>query len=303
MTIAVTGSSGFFAKYVIMELLHHGYDIVAIDIRPPTQRDDRIEYIQADVQDLDQMKRALRTSAAVIHLAGIPHPLNDPADLVYRMNSAGTFTTAWAAGELGIRRFLYASSESVLGTAFHPETFDPLYFPISEQHPTLPLDPYGISKVIAEHTLERCAERFGLESASLRMPWIWGTDIPEGRALYHQLITNYKNWKKNLWAFVDARDAARAFRLALSAPLKAGRLERYYIVANQTWVASEQTTRSLIEEFFPDVPLGVENDPYCALISNAKAKVELGWEPQYSVMDLDQHNTPADTASPDTTAA
>jgi len=205
---------------------------------------------------------------------------------VYTVNAAGAFVTAWAAGELGIQRYIYASSESVLGTAFHPQVFDPLYFPISEQHPTLPLDPYGISKVVAEHTLERCAERFHLQAASLRMPWIWGVDLAEGRTLYKQLITDYKNWKKNLWAFVDARDAARAFRLALSAPLKAGRLESYYIVSNHTWVAPERTTTSLIEEFFPDVTLGVDLEPYASLISNAKAKVELGWEPIHGAEEI-----------------
>ena len=286
MNIAVTGASGFFAKYVLHELIHFGYDVIAIDKKPMHPTDARFEFRLADLTKMEEATRALAGVDGVIHLAGIPHPLSDPPQEVYAANALGTFTTAWAAGEIGIKTFVFASSESVLGTAFHPEVFQPQYLPIDERHPTVPLDPYGISKVAAESAVESCAERFGFVAAALRMPWIWGIDSPERRTLYQQLITEFPNWRKNLWAFVDARDAARAFVQVLRVQLEPRMLHKYYIVADHTWIAPLKTTRNLIEEYFPNTHVPHEPDEYFSLISNAKAKAELGWAPEFEAEKL-----------------
>lgn len=283
MKVALTGASGYFAKYVRHELMHHGYDIIAIDKRPLPDHDDRFPFVYADLTRLDEAKRALDGADAVIHLAGIPHPLSDPADAVYAANALGAFSTAWAAGEIGATKFIYASSESVLGTAFHPELFKPRSFPIDESHPTVPLDPYGISKVAAEKAVESCGARFGFAAVALRMPWIWGMDDSDRRSFYTQLITEYPNWQKNLWAYVDARDAARAFTQTLKAKLAPKSFEAYYVVADQTWVASIRKSKDLIKDFFPGVRAKKNDDAYFSLIANAKAKQELGWSPAFSV--------------------
>jgi UDP-glucose 4-epimerase len=287
MKVAVTGSSGFFAKYVIDALIHHGYDIVGIDRKDGHPNESRFAFEKADLTVMQDALRALDGIEAVIHLAGIPHPLSDPADDVYKANALGTFVTAWAAGEVGVKKFIYASSESVLGTAFHPTKYIPEYFPIDERHPTEPVDPYGISKLAAEAAVFGAAQHFGFAAAALRMPWIWGTDNAERRELYKGLIAQYPNWFKNLWAFIDARDAAQAFVLALQADLEIGVLEKYYIVNDHTWVSPVRSSKSLIEEYFDGVKVNLDPDSGFSLISNAKAKRELDWKPVHGIESLD----------------
>src|SRR3954465_11957070 len=104
MKVAVTGSSGYFAKYVIDELHVNGHSIIGIDIRQPENPNGKISFVQSDCTVLAQMQSALRGCDAVIHLAGIPHPLERTADDVFQANALGSFVTAWAAGELGIPR-------------------------------------------------------------------------------------------------------------------------------------------------------------------------------------------------------
>jgi UDP-glucose 4-epimerase len=283
VNVAVTGASGYFAPYVIRAIESHGHSVFGIDLLAP-QGESQHSFRQADLTNLESAKRALDGAEAVVHLAGIPIPIGNSPDDVYKANALGTFVTAWAAGEQGIERFIYASSESVLGNAFHPDVLMPEYFPIDERHPTFPLDPYGISKLAAEHAIECAAQRFSFAAAALRMPWIWARDADERKQFYQELITNYPLWKKNLWAFVDARDAGEAFALALtSEALKKGKMEPYFIVATQHWVAPTRSTASLIEEFYPNVHRLRDPDTYGSLISNTKAHTELGLTPEYGV--------------------
>jgi UDP-glucose 4-epimerase len=279
--VLVTGGSGAVGAYVVDELLQHGYTLGVLDLVAPRQA--QVRFHQADIRDLDAVLAAMDGYDAVVHVAGIPHPLNDPAKRVFDVNVNGTFNTLEAAAQHGISRVVMTSSESTLGFAFMTQAMVPLYVPIDEQHPNRPQDPYGLSKVVCEQICQSYSARYAMVTICLRAPWIW---LPQEsqRAFYRSLVAEYGSWNKNLWAFVDARDVAVAHRLALEAPLET-RHEAFFITAADNWTG--RRSRELLAQYYPGVDgSSTLIDGTQSLISHAKAARLLGYRPRHGVEDV-----------------
>ncbi len=282
-TILVTGGNGLLGRYVVHSL-KDSYNVIVVDIKQSrTHPAANVRYVEADVLDLERMTEHSRGADAVIHLAAIPHPLNDPPQDVVRLNVMGTFTMLEAAARCGIRKFVYASSESTLGFAFAAKPASPLYIPVDEDHPLQPQDPYGMSKLLGEEMCASYTRRYGMQTLCLRMPWIWIPE-PEEQAFYRTLISEYPKWYKNLWAFVHGLDAAQAFRLCAHRE-HAEEHRAWYITAETNWTGRD--ARELAHEFYPAAGIrsSLPHGP-ASLISNSRAKAELGFTPSYSVQDV-----------------
>ncbi len=280
MRILVTGGSGLVGRYVVNELANsHAVDV--LDVKPPHRSD--IRHLAVDVLLLPKLSEAVRGYDAVVHLAGIPHPLNNPAEEVFRVNALGTFNVLESCARAGIQKFVFMSSESTLGFAFSATPLSPLYLPIDEQHVLRPQDPYGVSKVTGELLCRSYSDRYGLDSVCLRAPWIWVPEEKE-RTLYRQLIAEYPNWYKNLWAFVHVNDVAAAIHLALTAKLQR-KHEVLFVCAAENWTGKE--SRDLVRQFYPDTKeLRKGFQGTSSLISAAKAKSLLNFAPRYGVSDV-----------------
>jgi UDP-glucose 4-epimerase len=280
MRILVTGGSGLVGRYVVDELAKDN-TVDVLDIKTPQRPD--LTYIRADVLDLSALKKTVSVYDAVVHLAGIPHPLNNPADEVFRVNSIGTFNMLEACAVNGIKKFVLMSSESTLGFAFALTRMVPLYFPIDEQHPLRPEDPYGLSKVTCELLCEGYSRRFGMSTVCLRAPWIWVPEEKE-RKFYRQLIAEYPKWYKNLWAFVHVIDVAHAVANALRAQLD-NLHERFFITADRNWTGKD--SRELAGQFYPEVTdFRSEFIGAASFISSDKAKKVLRFHPRMSANDI-----------------
>ena len=280
MKILVTGGSGLVGRHVV-DALCRERDVTNLDINPPHRKG--VPFIHADILDLSNLKEKTAGYDAVVHLAGIPHPLNEPGEKVFRVNAMGTFNMLEAAVHNGIRKFILMSSESTLGFAFGTERTWPDYIPIDENHPLRPQDPYGLSKVTCELLCEGVSRRSTLQTICLRAPWIWVPD-PGEMEMYGKLVAEYQHWSKNLWAYIHVADVAQAISRALdsSLPLKH---DVFFICANENW--TDVDTRKLIEKFYPEIPQISESlTKRMSLISNSKAKRLLGFSPQYDRTDI-----------------
>lgn len=281
MKILVTGGSGAVGRYVVDELLQAGHTVGVLDLAPPHRTEPAFHRV--DILDLGAVKAAMSGYEAVVHVAGIPHPLNDPAKRVFDVNVNGTFNALEAAAQQGIGNVVLTSSESTLGFAFMTQPMAPLSVPVDESHPSRPQDAYGLSKVVCEQICKTYSARYGMQTICLRAPWIW---LPEDaqRPFYRTLVADYAPWYKNLWTFVDARDVARAHRLAVEARL-ATQHEAFFITAANNWTGLD--SRELLTRFYP---AGMQIDPQFgaaqAIISHAKAARLLGYAPRYGVADL-----------------
>ncbi len=280
MNVLVTGGSGLVGRYVVDSLAAH-HRVAVADLRKPHRSD--LQFFNVDVLDLPRLTRAIEEFEAVVHLAGIPHPLNDPPEKVYHVNTVGTFNALEAGARCGVRRFVFMSSESTLGFAFAKSKLAPQYLPIDEQHALRPQDPYGLSKVTGELLCRGYSDRYGMETVCLRAPWIWVPEDKE-RALYRQLIHEYPHWFRNLWAFIHVKDVARAVSLALgTAPTRPHDL--FFITANENWTGQE--SRKLAAEYFPETKeLRPDFKDDCSLITSDKARLHLGFIPELHVSDV-----------------
>jgi UDP-glucose 4-epimerase len=280
MKILITGGSGLVGRYVVDELCK-SHSIEILDLKPSHRTD--LHCHTVDIQDLCEVRKVVKGFDAVVHLAGIPHPLNDPPEKVFQVNTVGTFNILEACSIAGIPRFVFMSSESTLGFAFSTTRLTPLYLPLDEDHPLRPQDPYGMSKVAAEMLCRGYSEKSGIKTICLRAPWIWVPEQKE-RQMYRQLVDDYQKWYKNLWAFIHVNDVAQAISLSIAANLS-GKHNSFFVTADNNWTG--KASRDLAERWFPETQ--VFNSAFTgssSFISSNRAKQELGFRPHHTTADI-----------------
>jgi len=242
MRIAVTGASGVLGRHAVAQLLEAGHEVHAIDRARSAGR--LCPSIVADVRDFAQMCRALHGCDAVLHLAALITPIGYQQDEVFAINALGTFNVLQAAS-LTKMRVVYASSASALGVAYATQPFPLRYVPVDEEHPALPQDSYGLSKLVGEEICRAHFRRTGNPAVSLRLPLIW--DSEGSPCLLDQLAGDERAARHTLWSYIHVRDAARACLRALEKPGLGD--EVLYAAAPRTFMA--EASARLARRHFP----------------------------------------------------
>ena len=112
MKVLVIGGSGFIGSHTMDALSEEGHDVTNFDLRPSRYLRKEQHFIQGNILDRDQIYSAVRGKDIVYNFAGIPHldiGLNNPIATV-EQNVLGTVISLDAAKELGVKRYVYASS-------------------------------------------------------------------------------------------------------------------------------------------------------------------------------------------------
>jgi nucleoside-diphosphate-sugar epimerase len=273
--VVVTGGAGKAGRAVVRDLLERGHDVVSVDlVRDPNLTEG--QQLVADLTDYGETVDALKGADAVVHLAAIPAPGLKPDELTFRVNTGSTYNVFAAAPLVGIRRVVWASSETTLGLPFEREV--PRYAPIDEEHPLLPESSYALSKVVSEEMARQFSRWNGIPHVGLRFsnvmephdyqrfPGSW--DDPQLR-----------RW--NLWGYVDASDVAQSCRLALDADLSGA--EVFIIAAADT--VMNRPSADLMAEVYPAVELRAGLGEFETLLSIEKARRLLGYDPAFSWRD------------------
>jgi nucleoside-diphosphate-sugar epimerase len=288
--ICVTGASGQAGRAVVEELVEHGYQVAATDIA--TTRDDlEAGALRADLTDYGQALETLKGADAVIHLANIPAPGICTPAVTFNANMTMNFNVFHAAARLGLRRVVWASSETTLGLFFgigpqqwpslEAEGLPPRYAPLDEDHYPLPTATYALSKVASETIAEHIAQWSGIPFVALRFSNIMAQDDYEE---YPSLWPDPHARKWNLWGYVDVRDVAAACRLALEAPAEAVAGSPSFIIAAADTVMNRSSS-ALLAEVFPGVPLTREIGEFDTLLAIDRARQAIGYEPRRSWRD------------------
>jgi nucleoside-diphosphate-sugar epimerase len=274
-TVCVTGAAGKVGRFTLRELLGHGYAVVAVDLAPrpadvPGQSE--MAYLQADLEDYGDAAEVLGGCQAVVHLANVPAPGLVPPARTFARNTVMNANVFLAAVQLGLRRVVWASSETTLGLDF---SVPPRYVPIDEDHYPFPTSTYALSKVVSETTAEHIAAWSGIPCVALRLSNVITPDAYEAFPTW-QHDPQARKW--NLWSYIDVRDAALACRLALEAPVSGA---RSYVIANADTVMYTPS-EELMDTVFPGVPRKRSLGGNVSLFSIEKARAELGFEPLHS---------------------
>src|SRR4051794_19183850 len=174
MNVLVTGGAGFIGSHVVRRLLTAGRDVRVIDNLSTGHRSNlsdvasEIELLTDDIRGLTSVSKAMQGCGAVVHLAAlpsVPRSIDDPA-ATHHANATGTLNVLLAARDAGVSRVVFASSSSVYGAAAE--------LPKRESMTPLPISPYAVSKLAAEHYCRSFFEVFGLETVALRYFNVFG---------------------------------------------------------------------------------------------------------------------------------
>jgi nucleoside-diphosphate-sugar epimerase len=157
-----------------------------------------------------------------------------------------------------------------------PFDIPPPYVPVDEEYPGRPETAYSLSKLVGEEMAKQfCRWDPQLKIIGLRLSNVMS---PEDYARFPGFQDDARKRKWNVWSYIDERDAAQAFRLALEADIKGAEI---FIIANADTVMFRDN-KGLLAEVFPNVPQRGTFGPNDSLFSIEKARRILKYEPKYS---------------------
>ena len=273
--VLVTGASGRLGRRVVPVLRANGIAVTALD-RTDDGGPEADRWVLGGAGDLDVVDAAVAGVDAVVHLAAIPAPTMGTAEEVFIGNTAATFTVLERAARAGARRAVIASSHSVTGLPFAPVTRTPAYLPVDEALPLQVEDPYALSKQVDEATAAMMWWRHGLSVLALRFPFLGdpGTNLP---ARAEQLTSSPEAGVRDLWSYLDVRDAARVCLDALAVSVTGCHVVT--LAAPQT--LCPYPTEALLDAFLPRVPRRAVFPGRSAPFDVSRARALLRFDPQH----------------------
>jgi UDP-glucose 4-epimerase len=182
LKVLVTGGAGFIGSHIAARLVADGHDVVVLDDLSTGHVEHlpaKARFYQMDLHSpwLDELFR-VEAPEAVVHQAAQASVRRSVEDPVFdaRVNVLGTAALLQASVQHGVRRVLVAST----GGALYG---DADVIPTPEDYPTLPVSPYGASKLAAEVYLRTFHALHGLSYAALRYANVYGPrQDPHGEA-------------------------------------------------------------------------------------------------------------------------
>lgn len=266
MRVLLTGDRGIVGRPTRAALERAGHEVVGFDLASGD-----------DIMDAAAVRAAAAGCDAIVHLAGIPGDQEDIPDQVMSVNVSGTWNVLLAARAHGVRRVVHASSGKALGMLER----DPRYLPIDDAHPGLPARPYGLSKWLSEEMCEAITRDSGIETLCLRPVFVVEPAQWEEFAGLTELgPARGASW--HCGVFVDVRDVADAFSLAVSCDAPEGGHARLLLCGDD--VASDRPAVELVAEHLPSVPWRDGGPPAAdsrvALADCTAAREILGWQPK-----------------------
>jgi UDP-glucose 4-epimerase len=178
-SVMVTGGAGYIGSHAVLALLDAGYRVVVIDNLVTGFEwavDPRAAFVECAVES-DRVRDVIAEHdvRAIMHFAGsvvVPESVSDPLKY-YRNNTAASRSLIESAVTGGVRHFLFSSTAATYGT--------PEKVPIAEGDPTIPINPYGMSKLMTEAMLRDVSAAHPINHAALRYFNVAGAD-PAGRS-------------------------------------------------------------------------------------------------------------------------
>jgi nucleoside-diphosphate-sugar epimerase len=170
----ITGIGGFIGSSLARALVARGEQVRGVDNFSTGKREnlaeiqDRVDFHQSDILDLDAMRKACARVDFVLHQAAIPSVPKSVLDPLAnnRANVDGTVNLLVAARDAKVKRVVYAASSSAYG--------DTPTLPKREDMSPDPISPYAVAKLASERYMISFYRCYGLETVCLRYFNVFG---------------------------------------------------------------------------------------------------------------------------------
>ena len=303
-TILVTGGAGYIGSHVVKGLLRQGHQPIVYDNLQAGHRRAVKEalFIQGDLADSEKLRQTFCSHSidSVMHFAAdslVGESVRDPLKY-FKNNVTNSIQLIEILEECNIKKFVFSSSAAVYG--------EPKEIPIPEDHPCVPTNPYGETKLIFEKVLKSFYETRKLDYISLRYFNAAGAD-PEGElgedhspethlipiglmaALNGESVpvfgTDYETPDGTcIRDYIHVTDLAEAHILALG-KLQQGGVSGVYNLGNGNGYSVREvietmrkvTGKKIVSVESPRRP----GDPARLVASSERIKGDLGWIPKY----------------------
>lgn len=309
-SVLVTGGAGYIGSHTVKALRATGAEVVVYDNLAAGHRDatrHATAVVVGDIHDTARVRETIRTHRvdAVMHFAAwlsVGESVRDPA-AYYRNNVVGALSVLDAMVAENVRHFVFSSTAAVFG--------NPVETPISESHPTQPINAYGETKLAVERALPHFDTAYGIRSIVLRYFNAAGADpggelgedhapelhlIPRavdaalGRDSFQVFGQDYDTPDGTcLRDYVHVTDLAAAHNLALAA-LRGGASSTQYNLGNGRPTSVKEVLDSVERVVRRKVPFTVgprrAGDPAILFASSARVRQDLGWRPEFEDIDL-----------------
>jgi len=295
MKVLVVGGAGYVGTKLVYCLLQKGYEVIVLDlfiygehVFDDIKSNPKLKLIKGDVRDLDIVKKSLKNTDAVIHLACIS---NDPSfelnpQLGKSINLDSFEPFVLLAKKAKINRFIYASSSSVYGVKSEAN--------VTEDMSLEPLTDYSKFKAECEKILlKHMSDNF--ECCILRPATVCGYSKRQRLDVIVNILTNnaYNLGKikvvggKQMRPNIHIDDMVDAYICALEAPKEKiqGQIFNVGFQNHTVLELSNLVNDKVSKKRKVDVEFIETNDNRSYHVSSEKIKKILNFEPKYNIED------------------
>ncbi|MDI6591326.1 MAG: SDR family oxidoreductase [Patescibacteria group bacterium] len=285
----VTGGAGFIGSHLVDALIERGDEVLIIDNLSTGKREylnPKAKFFEVDLRDFEKIRPLFEGVDFVFHQAALPRiPLSieKPAE-TNEVNIKGTLNALIASKEAKVKKFIYASSSSVLGGN--------VTLPMREDAPCQPLNPYALQKYVGELYCKVFSEIYGLPTICLRYFNVYGPRQPR-EGCYVPVIGVFLTQKtqgqpltitgdgEQTRDFTHVFDVVRANILAMESD-KVGKGEVINIGAGRNY-SINQIAKMIGGKaiYIPPRPGEMRH----TLADISKAKKLLGWQPKIKLKE------------------
>jgi nucleoside-diphosphate-sugar epimerase len=282
--VVVTGGSGRIGHWVCKALIEAGWHIYNLDMHRPEEW--LGPHYQVDAANAAHVYDSLAQvrPEAVVHLAANPMPNGHPRHQIFSANTMATFNTLQAAGDLGVRRVVYGSSEMASG--WSSAHLPPPQIPFAETDVTPPPNAYALSKLVGEVIADSVAAAHPeMSIVSLRINSVVMPDR------YARIADAAKSGKmtSTLWSYIDVRDVASAVLAGLASPFTG---HRAYMIAAADAALDVPTREAVRERYGPEMPILDHLPEFGSCVDCRRIEADLGWKPRHSWRDHIEDHKP-----------
>lgn len=312
LPVLVTGGAGYIGSHAVLALTDAGWPVAVIDNLTTGFRwavPEGVPFYQGDIEDAELLARifAEQRIGAVMHFAGsiiVPESVENPLKY-YHNNTAKSRALIAAAVAGGVKHFIFSSTAATYGV--------PEVSPVSEDSPKLPINPYGMSKLMTEIMLGDVAKAHPLNFCALRYFNVAGAD-PRARTGQSTAGATHlikvaveaalgKRDKVEVFGtdfdtpdgtgvrdYIHVSDLANAHVLALAAlieqperslTMNCGYGRGYSVL--EVLDAVDRVTNQTIQRVMSPRRAG---DPDSLISDNRRIMATLPWQPQYADLDM-----------------